>query len=464
MTARHAETIVAIATPMGEGAIGIVRLSGPEAIAIVDSFFAGRRSLLVVPTHSLVYGQILDETGDTIDECLIGLMRAPGTFTGEDIVEINCHGGRLVIDAVLARALKAGAVPAERGEFTQRAFLNGRLDLSQAEAVIDIVRARSPRGLHVAAEQLKGALSRRVGDVRGRILHVLAHIQVMIDYPEEGVEELSEEELSAHLRTVLRDVDALIKGAEVGKVYRDGIHLAIVGRPNVGKSSLLNALLREERAIVTDIAGTTRDTIEAPALLGDVPITLTDTAGLRETDDPVEKIGVDRTRKAVESADLVLVVIDGSEPLTEDDVAVLDMLKSQERAVPSIVVLNKSDLPAAFSKSDIPHFCDESGVVAVSAISGEGLDALEKRAVRAVTGGIDLDGAPILVTRARHRAALERAKVSLAASIEAIESGMTTDVVSVDLQESLATLGEITGESVAEEVVAHIFAEFCVGK
>ncbi len=464
MAARHAETIAAVATPIGEGAIGIVRLSGPEAISIVDSFFMGRHSLLNVRTHSLVYGRILNAKGEPIDECLVGVMRAPNTFTGEDIVEINCHGGRLVVEAVLSLVLEAGARPAERGEFTQRAFLNGRLDLAQAEAVIDIVRARSPRGLYVAARQLEGVLSERVRAVREKLLHAVAHIQVMIDYPDEGVDELGSDELMEELTSAQGALEQLIKGARVGKVYRDGIRLAIVGRPNVGKSSLLNALLHEERAIVTEIAGTTRDTIESSALLGEIPVTLTDTAGLRETDDPVEKIGVDRTRKAISSADLALVVVDGSRPLTEDDTAVLEWLQSEASTIPIIVVVNKCDLGIVVDLEALPQPKGRARVVRVSALSGEGLQRLEEVALDVITGEIELEGAPILVTRARHIASLEVAKRAVSAAIESLELGMTSDVVSVDLQESLEALGQITGESVAEEVVAHIFAEFCVGK
>lgn len=458
------DTIAAIGTSLGEAAIGIVRLSGPDAISMVDSFFRGRRSLLHAPSHSLTFGRIVDVAGDSLDEVLVAVMRAPHTYTGEDVVEINCHGGRLVVEAVLARALQAGARLAEAGEFTKRAFLHGRLDLAQAEAVIDIIRAKSPRGLQLAAKQLEGELSRKVADVRGRILHLLAHVQVLIDYPEEGIEELSDEELRSTLTDCRQELQQLIAGADSGRVYRDGIRLAIVGRPNVGKSSLLNALLGEERAIVTDIAGTTRDTIDAPALLGGVPVTLIDTAGLRQTEDPVERIGVERTMAALATADLVLAVVDGSQPITEEDQRVFAELPRGDARVPVIGVINKIDQGQVAPEEAVREATQCDVVVKVSALTKEGLDGLEEAAVRLAAGEAAAHRDAILVTRARHRQALDEAASSLDAALMSFDLGLTPDVISVDLQEAMASLGMITGESVSEEVVAHIFAEFCVGK
>lgn len=459
------DTIAAIATPLGEGAIGIVRLSGPDAIPIVEAIFQGKTSLLDACSHSLLYGFIVDDSGRHIDECLVGLMKAPNTFTGEDVVEINCHGGVFVVETILNMVLKHGARPAEPGEFSKRAFLNGRLDLAQAEAVIDIVRAKSPRGLQLAANQLEGILSERIRSVRERILHLLAHMQVVIDYPEEGVDELTDDEIASSLSGSLADVENLLAGADAGKVYRDGIRLAIIGRPNVGKSSLLNGLLKEDRAIVTDIAGTTRDTIEAVALLGGIPITLVDTAGLRQSLDPVEQIGVERSHQAMATADLLFVVVDGTQPLTDEDRDVFRILQDERLYnTPTIVVVNKIDRPQVLDEATVRKVSGKSTLVGVSALTGEGLRELEALATKMVLGDTTMNRDALLITRARHRQALEKTRSSLKHALASFEMGMTPDVISVDLQESVAALGLITGESVGEEVVERIFAEFCVGK
>ena len=463
MIPRESETIAAIATPLGEGAIAIVRVSGPRAVPCVASIFRGRRRLEEAPSHTLVRGSIVDPAGHLVDDVLVSVMRAPRTFTGEDIVEINCHGGRLVVETVLRLVLDAGARLAQPGEFTQRAFLNGRIDLAQAEAVIDIVRARSPVGLQVAAKQLEGELSRRVTGVREKLLRLLGRMQVVIDYPEEDLGDVTSSEVEEILNEALRDIQVLLDGADAGKVYREGVRAAIVGRPNVGKSSLLNALLREERAIVTEIAGTTRDTIDAEVILGGIPLTLVDTAGLRQTEDPVERVGIERTKAAIARADLVLVVVDGSEPLSPEDEAVLEALKEGQRER-AIVVVNKADLPAVVASEALSSALPGRPLVRVSARTGEGLDRLEEEVRRTVLGTGAGGGSEILVTRERHRQALQDAQRVLHTAKESLALGMTYDVISVDLQEALAFLGSITGEQVGEELVAHIFAEFCVGK
>ena len=458
------DTIAAVATPPGEGAIGIVRLSGPEAIRCAQAVFRGRRALAELPSHTLTRGAVVGSGGEIIDDVLVSVMQAPHTYTGEDVVEINCHGGILVVETVLQRLLEAGARPARRGEFTQRAFLNGKLDLAQAEAVIDIVRARSPKGLALAARQLEGELSRRVSAVRERILHLLGRLQVVIDYPEEDLSELSDAEAAAELAALEAEVNALLAGADAGKVYRDGVRLAIVGRPNVGKSSLLNALLRDERAIVTEIAGTTRDTIDASAVIRDIPLTLVDTAGLRETEDPVERIGVARTRAAIETADIVLVVVDGSQALAREDDEVFAALRASGREDDLIVVVNKADLPPVVTDEELHARAPGRPLVRVSAKSGLGLEALEERVAQAALGGSGAQGGEILVAKARHRQALEEARMLLQSAREGLAAGMTADVITLDLQGALGVLGSITGDQVAEEIVAHIFAEFCVGK
>ncbi|MBO2521173.1 MAG: tRNA uridine-5-carboxymethylaminomethyl(34) synthesis GTPase MnmE [Firmicutes bacterium] len=457
------DTIAAIATPPGEGAIGIVRMSGPGAVAIAERVVQSTRRLSQVPSHSLVHGKVVDEGGRVLDEALVAVMRAPRTYTGEDVVEIHCHGSPVVLQQVLARLLQEGARPAEPGEFTKRAFLNGKLDLAQAEAVIDLVRAKSPKGAQIAAMQLEGRLSARVSAQREEILDLLAHLQAVIDYPEEGLVDVDPGEMKRRLERLVDEIDQLLAGADAGRIYRDGIRLAIVGRPNVGKSSLLNALLGEERAIVTPIAGTTRDVIEERALLGGIPFTLADTAGVRATDDPVEAIGVERTRQAVAGADLVLIVLDGSEALAPEDLEVAELVRQAGAGARVLVAVNKCDLPRVLEQAAVERLAGPWPVVWVSAVTGEGLARLEETAAAQVLGQ---GGAPsaILVTRARHRGALAAARRALEDAGETIARGLPLDLVSVDLQEALEALGQVTGESVSEEVVARIFAQFCVGK
>jgi len=456
------DTIAAVATPLGEGAIAIIRLSGRDAVAIADRVFHGSKSLAETRSHSLARGRIRSMDGATIDDVLVGVMRGPRSYTGEDIVEVNCHGGMIVVETVYRLLISAGARPAEPGEFTKRAFLNGRLDLAQAEAVIDVVRAKSPKGLEVAAKQLEGELSARIQSVRSEILNLLAHLQVVIDYPEEGVVELDPHEVRARIEKALRDVERLLEGAQAGRVYRDGIRTAIVGRPNVGKSSILNALLGEDRAIVTEIAGTTRDTIEERAVFSGIPFVLTDTAGLRETDDPVERIGVERTKVAVKGADLIIVVLDGSEPLTAEDIEVLRIVG--EEPAHKIVAVNKSDQPMRLSLEALAPWIGNEETIKVSALSREGIEELAARAAEAVTGNAMGSQDAVLVTKERHRAALERASHALTDALGTLDAGYTADVLGVDLQDALESLGQITGESVGDEVVAEIFAQFCVGK
>jgi tRNA modification GTPase TrmE len=459
----HFETIAAIATPPGEGAIGIVRISGPEALSVAERVVRSKRRLSDVPSHTLVYGKVVDEHERILDDVLVGVMRAPRTYTGEDLIEINCHGGPVILQRVLERVLQAGARLAQPGEFTKRAFLNGKMDLAQAEAVIDMVRAKSPKGLEIAALQLEGKLSEVVRTQREAILDLLTHIQAVIDYPEEGLVDIAPEEVGARLAEISKELQRLLAGADAGRIYREGIRVAIVGKPNVGKSSLLNAILQEDRAIVTPIAGTTRDLIEERALLGGIPFTLTDTAGIRVTDDPVEMIGVERTRKAIEGADLIFLVVSGAEPLDSDDEAVIQQVREAGAAARVLVVVNKADLPPALDREGLAKAAGEWPCVWVSAVTGMGLDHLEELASKEVLGEAGAQDA-ILLTRARHKAALEEALAALKEAQATITEGLPLDLVSVDLQAALEALGQVTGESVSEEVVARIFAQFCVGK
>lgn len=487
------DTVAAIATPPGEGAIGVIRLSGPEAISIAGRLFRGTRGkrLEEVESHRLVHGRLVRRDPDSgeeliLDEVLVAVMRGPRSYTGEDVVEISCHGSVVVLERVMEALLAEGAAPAPPGEFTRRAFMNGRIDLAQAEAVIDLVRARSPRGAEVAAAQLAGRLSEAVRGIKAEVLNLAAHLQVVIDYPEEGIEELGQAEFEARVERAIGRLDELVRSAGAGRVLREGIRLAITGRPNVGKSSLLNALLREPRAIVTNVPGTTRDVIEERAILGGVGFTLVDTAGVRETGDVVERIGVERAKEAVRSADLVVAVFDGSEPLSAEDEEVIRLLRGDQgtdpfagRGAPAgcggesdegprvLAVVNKADLPQKLDVGALKAVL--SGIrlvrlVKVSALTGDGLAELEGAAVEAALGGEPPRGDAVLVTRARHRRALERAREALLAAREAWRSGMTADLISVDLQESLEALAEITGENVTEALIEEIFSEFCVGK
>lgn len=479
------DTVVAIATPPGEGAIGVIRLSGPEAISITARLFRGARGkrLEEVESHRLVYGRLVRRDparGEEVllDEVLVAVMRAPRSYTGEDVVEISCHGSVVILERVMEALLAEGAAPAPPGEFTRRAFMNGRIDLAQAEAVIDLVRARSPRGAEAAAAQLAGRLSEAVRGIKAELLNLLAHVQVAIDYPEEGVDELGEAEFEARVERAVEQLEELIRSAGAGRVLREGIRLAITGRPNVGKSSLLNALLREPRAIVTDVPGTTRDVIEERAVLGGVGFTLVDTAGVRETGDAIERIGVERAKDAVRSADVVLAVFDGSAPLAPEDEEVIRLLRGDAAGAPPpdgemdegprvVAVVNKADLPQRLDVASLEAALGAARrvrVVKVSALTGEGLEELEKAAVEAALGGEALRSDAVLVTRVRHRRALERAREALLAARESFRSGMTADLISVDLQESLEALAEITGENVTEALIEEIFAEFCVGK
>lgn len=458
------ETIAAIATPVGEGAIGIVRLSGPEAVAIAGRVFRGRRSLDSVASHTLHLGELVDEGGVAFDEALVAVMRAPRSYTGEDTVELYCHGGMALLDRLLQRLLQVGARAAEPGEFTKRAFLNGRIDLAQAEAVIDLVRARSPKGLELAASQLKGRLSERIRAEREELLALLAHVQAVIDYPEEGLVELETEELKQRVTAVLGRIDQLLATAEAGRMYQDGIRLGIVGRPNVGKSSLMNAFLQEERAIVTDVAGTTRDVIEARALLAGIPFTLFDTAGLRESTDPVERIGVQRSEAVIDTVDLILLVLDGSVPLSREDREAFAIAARDGGTERLLVALNKSDLPARVSPAELRELLGDLPVVRVSAKSGAGLEALAKAAAELVAQAPPIASDAVVVTRARHKKALEEARRSLVRARQSLMHDLPAELIGVDLQEALALLGEVTGESVSEAVIERIFAEFCVGK
>lgn len=458
------DTIAAISTPPGEGGIGIVRVSGPEAKRIGIAVFTFAGDVAAPRSHRLYYGHVRDpQTGRIVDEALISFMSAPHTYTREDVVEINCHGGILPLAKTLEIVLAAGARPARPGEFTQRAFLNGRIDLAQAEAVIQIIRARTETAMFLGTAQLQGRLSGKVKEIRQALLAVLAHMEASIDFPEhQDVEELAREQIRLGAEKGIGFLESLLATADKGRILREGIRTAIVGRPNVGKSSLLNALLREQRAIVTDIPGTTRDVLEERINLGGVALTVLDTAGIRETEDEVEKIGVARSREAIEKADLILFVLDLSAGVQEED---LDVLR-EAGDKPCIIIANKTDLvgnPVGAISRTKRIFAGRP-VVAMSLLHEKGLEKLEDTIVETVFQGDVTAPESAIVTTVRHKDALKRARGSLAEMLSSLDEGFAVDLLAIDLHAALEALGEITGESVGAELAEEIFRSFCIGK
>lgn len=455
----ESDTIVAIATPPGEGGIGVVRLSGPAAVATAARLFRHVRGAdaATFPSHTAHYGRVVEpETEEMIDECVLTLFRAPRSYTGEDVAELSCHGSNVALARVLNAARRAGARLAEPGEFTLRAFLNGRMDLARAEAVADLIRARTDAALRVATRQLEGRLSTAIRALREELIALLAEIEATIDFPDD-VEPPERAGVARRLAATRAGAEALLATADAGRIYREGAGVAIIGRPNVGKSSLLNALLRENRAIVTPLAGTTRDLIEETVNIRGIPVRAIDTAGLREPADLVEQIGVERSRQQLAAADLVLFVIDGSEGLLSEDRAVLAELAGRR----VILVANKRDLGDRLT--DVPSGLP---VVRTIATTGEGIDALEEAIARALVGAESADAGveSVAVSNARHQARLLAAVEALARAQEALASGFELDVLAIDIKSAAEALGEITGETVTEETISQIFARFCVGK
>ena len=457
------DTIAAISTAPGEGAIGIVRISGDLAISIASSIYqCGTKQLEEQKTHTIHYGHIVDpKSGEVYDEVMVSVLRAPKTFTREDIVEINCHGGIVAINRVLQLVLRMGARLAEPGEFTKRAFLNGRIDLSQAEAVMDLIRAKTDKSMQLAMRQLDGQLSHLIQNLRQEILNTLAQVEVNIDYPEyDDVEEMTLQLLREKTQQVLQGIRTLLNTASQGKILRDGLKTAIVGRPNVGKSSLLNVLLREEKAIVTDIAGTTRDTIEEYVNVRGVPLQLIDTAGIRETNDVVEKIGVERSRKALKEADFVLLLLNQSETLQEEDIRLLETTKGMKR----IILFNKTDLPSKLSKEDIAPYAKEEEIVTTSMLNKEGIDQLEEKIAGYFFQGQMNERDATYLSNTRHIALLEKAEQALVEVQNGIEMEMPVDLIQIDFTRAWDLLGEITGDSVQDELLTQLFSQFCLGK
>lgn len=452
-------TIAAISTPVGNGGIAVIRISGTDAVKIADTVFRGKDKLADAPTHTVHYGFIQDADGNTVDEVLATVMRAPRTFTREDIVEISTHGGITASQSVLDVIIRAGANLAEPGEFTKRAFLNGRIDLSQAEAVIDIINAKSSLAKANALNQLEGNLSAEIKKIRNVLVHLSAQMQVIIDYPDEDLEDVTAADIERICTESLLHTQKLLKTADSGRIMRDGIRVSIVGKPNVGKSSVLNMLSHSERAIVTDIAGTTRDIIEEHINLDGIPLILSDTAGIHTTDDAVEKIGVERSLKAIDDAELVLAVLDGSREADSEDEVILESTKDKKR----IILVNKSDISTA-DIENIKKLTGEDRVIEISALNGDGSDKLSETIKDIYNlGEISISDSTI-ITNTRHKKALDTTEAALSRAVFALKSGMPTDIAAIDINAAIEALGEITGETVSELIVDNIFHNFCVGK
>lgn len=462
LTTTDFDTIAAISTPPGEGGISIIRISGDDAVEVAQRLYRGK-NLTKVDTNTINYGHIVDsQTGDDIDEVMVSVMREPKTYTKENIVEINCHGGIVATNRILQLVLSNGARLAEPGEFTKRAFLNGRIDLSQSEAVMNLIEAKTDRSMKVAISQLDGNLSHLIRNLRQDILDVLAQVEVNIDYPEyDDVETMTSRLLREKAIKVHGQIDELLQTAKQGKILRDGLATSIIGRPNVGKSSLLNHLIHEDKAIVTDVPGTTRDVLEEYVNVRGVPLKLIDTAGIRDTEDKVEKIGVDRSKKAIDSSDLVLLVLNVSEPLTDEDRTLINLTAAKQR----IVVLNKTDLTPKIDLVELRQLVGTSPIISTSAIQASGLEDLEEIIAHMFFNeGIENSQNDVVVTNARHIGLLNQANQSLKAVVDGLESGLPVDLVQIDMTHCWDLLGEITGDSYQDELLDQLFSQFCLGK
>ncbi|KOO48281.1 tRNA uridine-5-carboxymethylaminomethyl(34) synthesis GTPase MnmE [Viridibacillus arvi] len=458
------DTIAAISTPMGEGAIAIVRLSGDEAVAIADRVFhaPSRKKLSTQPSHTIHYGHLKEpESGEVVEEVMLSMMKGPKTFTREDVVEINCHGGIVSVNRVLQLVLKNGARLAEPGEFTKRAFLNGRIDLSQAEAVMDLIRAKTDRAMNVALGQMDGKLSRLISELRQALLETLAQVEVNIDYPEyDDVEEMTIPLMLEKSTWVMKEIEKLLQTSSQGKILREGLSTVILGRPNVGKSSLLNSLVQENKAIVTDVAGTTRDIIEEYVNVRGVPLRLVDTAGIRETEDIVERIGVERSRQVLKEADLILLVVNYGDELTEEDERLFETIQNMDY----IVVVNKTDLSQQIDLARVQALAGNRKVVTTSLLKEEGVTELEEAIAALFFEGSLEAGDMTYVSNARHIALLHQAHSTIKDAIEAAHAGVPVDMIQIDVTRTWELLGEIIGDTVQESLINQLFSQFCLGK
>ena len=454
------DTIAAVATAMGEGGIGIVRISGENALSILEKVFCSVKNR---PTENrkLTYGFVTDNfTGEIIDEVMAVYMKAPHSYTAEDVVEIQCHGSIVSLRKILALVLKNGARLAEPGEFTKRAFLNGRLDLSQAEAVIDLVRAKSDKTFDVALSQLEGSFSKKIKEIRSDLVDILVNITVNIDYPDEDIEVITYENLISGLGNVKAKVDSLLATADTGRILREGLNIAIIGKPNVGKSSLMNALLRETRAIVTEIPGTTRDTIEEALTIRNIPVKLTDTAGIRHTDDVIEKIGIEKSKESFNKADLVIFMVDNSRPLDDEDREIIEYIGDRK----VLAVINKTDLENRLDISEIKRKLPNGIFIETSMAREDGISRIEDEIENLVYGGKVKQNDSMMVTNVRHKALLEEASSALRDAASMAGAGEALEFLEIDVNRAYEALGEIIGEAVNEDIINEVFARFCLGK
>ena len=464
MRTLHFDTIAAISTPMGEGAIAIVRLSGDEAVQIANRVFQSPngKKLIDEKSHTIHYGHLVDPvSGETVEEVMVSLMKAPKTFTREDVVEINCHGGIVAVNRVLTLILNEGARLAEPGEFTKRAFLNGRIDLSQSEAVMDLIRAKTDRAMNVALGQMEGKLSKLIGELRNALVETLAQVEVKIDYPEyDDVEEMTMPHMLDKCTWVKEEINKLLRTSSQGKILSEGLSTVIIGRPNVGKSSLLNSLVQENKAIVTDIPGTTRDIIEEYVNVRGVPLRLVDTAGIRETEDIVERIGVERSRQVLKEADLILLVVNSAEELSVEDERLFEAVSGMD----TIVVSNKTDLPQKIDLKKVESLLEKGTIVTTSLLKDEGIDELEDAiATLFFEGNLESEDLTY-VSNARHIALLHKAHKTIEDALGAAEAGVPVDMIQIDLTSTWEILGEIVGDTVQEGLINELFSRFCLGK
>jgi tRNA modification GTPase len=461
MMAKKRDTIAAIATPYGEGAIGIIRISGPETERVVREIFKTRSGK--IRERFAHYGEVVNpQTGEALDEGILIFYRAPKSYTGEDMAELNLHGNPLILKEVLELILSRGVRLAEPGEFTKRAFLNGKLDLTQAEAVAELISAKTDLARRLALNQLKGVLSKEIEPLREELLHLHALVESSIEFEEEDIPTIEKEELQRRLESILQRVEKLLKTAKTGEAIRKGLRLAIAGKPNVGKSSLFNRLLGKERAIVTDIAGTTRDYLEETVNLKGIPIILVDTAGIRDTSDPVEKIGVERSRQKLSEADIILLVLDASKPLEKEDLELIDtVLKAQK---PVVVALNKIDKGKVLSQEKLPEGLKKFPILEVSAKTGRGVEGLAEKILE-TAGVLTAEGGEIYISL-RHEELLKRAKRALENALKYLKGGefYSPEILMLDIREATDALGEIIGAVATENVLGKIFSTFCIGK
>ena len=455
------DTIAAIATAPGEGGIGIIRISGEKSLQVAQSIFKSKSGKMIKDynARTLIYGTVVDNE-KVIDEVLVAYMKGPNSYTAEDVIEINCHGGFISVKKILELILSKGVRLAEAGEFTKRAFLNGRIDLSQAEAIIDVIKSKTDMAHEVAQSQLEGSLAKKIKDLRMNVTEVLAHLEVSIDFAEEDVEEITYQTLEEKALELRNEIKKLYDTAESGKILRDGLKTVIVGKPNVGKSSLLNSILGENRAIVTDIAGTTRDVIEEFVNIKGIPLKIVDTAGIRETEDVVEKIGVEKSRESFSTADLVIMVLDASRKLSEEDMEILESLKNKK----TIVLLNKMDLEPQIELEKIEEFVNSEDIIKISALKHQGIEELQDKIEAMVYHGSVKNSSNLMITNSRHKDALFKAYESINDAISAIEQRMPYDFIEVDFKNIWDFLGYINGDTVREDLLDTIFANFCIGK